>query len=258
MFRKELLVGFEAEVFVKNSDGIIVPVPMYLPHDDYPVLAEIRSDPKGNTAALIGDFITHSIMLDKSLKENINMETRKVDPLQAVCSGFETIDLSLHRKVLPQTHKGAYAERNVYNIHTDEFPDDVLNDQGKVVGKIVSCGLHIHLSALMRSMCAEYKSASRKGTYEQTGKIVDTGDVVNLLAPRAVQEALVIRLDTALFHNYTDRETHKKCKYRHPGFYETKPYGFEYRSLPYNEHVQNHLVDIADEVFQIFRNFMAE
>jgi hypothetical protein len=42
-----------------------------------------------------------------------------------------------------------------------------------------------------------------------------------------------------------------RTKYRQPGFYELKPYGFEYRSLPANDAVMKALPEIVGKAFEL-------
>jgi len=156
---------------------------------------------------------------------------------------------------------------NIHNIHgTDisEYSDQVV-EKGKIQGAKASCGLHIHFSCYKKST-----HASKKDTYEPIllpigvagaetilrlyKKIGSDEDKkievsVSLLTKPAV-EWIVKEMDKAFFKKFQPPKE-ESTKYRQPGFYELKPYGFEYRSLPATPDTMKALPEIVEKSFKL-------
>ena len=137
----------------------------------------------------------------------------------------------------------------------------------KITGTRLSCGLHVHFSYSVRQtkkierahyeavqlplqigigdkplLLDLYKKVSEK---EETVVSVETSKFT-----RPAVHFIVNEMDTAFFDRFAP-VAEKRTKYRHPGFYETKPYGFEYRSLPANEETISCLPEIVKHSFAI-------
>jgi hypothetical protein len=61
---------------------------------------------------------------------------------------------------------------------------------------------------------------------------------------------IVEEMDKAFFDRFAPDKV-DRTKYRQPGFFELKPYGFEYRSLPANAKVMEALPEITGKAFDL-------
>jgi hypothetical protein len=65
-------------------------------------------------------------------------------------------------------------------------------------------------------------------------------------------EYIVKEMDDTFFKRFAPEEKNR-TKYRQPGFYELKPYGFEYRSLPANIKTMAALPEIVRKAFDLLK-----
>jgi len=63
---------------------------------------------------------------------------------------------------------------------------------------------------------------------------------------------IVKEMDDAFFKRFAPEEK-QRTKYRQPGFFELKPYGFEYRSLPANPGTMAALPEITKKAFDLLK-----
>lgn len=56
---------------------------------------------------------------------------------------------------------------------------------------------------------------------------------------------------------YTSIITACEGPYRIPGMWEAKPWGFEYRSLPFNQWVIDHLLEITEFAFDVLERSLS-
>ena len=254
-------VGVEAEFFLLNSKGEAVVVPSHWDRDSFAVLGEIRGEPGDTPAETIGSFFKkqYEIESDVSNGKRIVMETMRV------------IKLAVYRKAMREMNAvDKYdAISNIHNIYgTDigEYSDQILKGN-KIQGARASCGLHIHFSCRQKDERtieqASYSSVSlpisignaetklhlyKKDGYEETETIEVS---VSLLTKPAI-EWIVRTLDDAFFKKFAPSKD-ERTKYRQPGFYELKPYGFEYRSLPATPETIGALPEIVEKAHELLR-----
>jgi len=70
---------------------------------------------------------------------------------------------------------------------------------------------------------------------------------------RPAVEWIVREMDKEFFERFAPTKENR-TKYRQPGFFELKPYGFEYRSLPANEHTLAMLPEIVTKGFELLNS----
>jgi hypothetical protein len=168
--------------------------------------------------------------------------------------------------------------KNIYGINIGDFSDQIIKD-GKIQGVAASCGLHLHFS------CEELVEVEiEEAQYEHVSIPIEwvmakqnTAEVAGLnslarptlclykfleykkkktISARASRlnkptiEYIVKTLDETFFSRFCP-EKDKCTKFRQPGFYELKPYGFEYRSLPANTQVIEALPEIVAKCFKL-------
>ena len=157
--------------------------------------------------------------------------------------------------------------KNIHGIDITDFSDQIIS-KGKIQGAYVSCGLHVHFSCDNR----DTKTYTRY-TYELVELPWKMGDInidlelyrrtnyekeepleviANVLT-KPVIKYIIEEMDKAFFDRFAPKEG-KRTKFRQPGFYELKKYGFEYRSLPINDEVLKYLPEIVDKGFELLKS----
>lgn len=263
----EAKVGVEAEFLVMNSKDEIVMPPAHWPRDGFPLLAEIQADPGTTTAETIGHF-------EKAKLEAITKVQNLSDgPHKAVWSTAEHVSLDLYRRALRATDWSIKQEsmgkvKNIYGVDIEDFSDQVVK-AGKIVGAMVSCGLHLHFSCeekvevkyedyTYKEVCLPLSVSKGKEAlfdsslllyrrYPTKEPKVITARAGKLNTPSI--RFIVKGMDKAFFERFVPKE--RTTKFRQPGFYELKPWGFEYRSLPCNTETIAALPEIVSKAFEL-------
>jgi hypothetical protein len=264
-------VGIEIEYLLRNKKNELVIPPTYHDTDDFPLLGEIRAEPGKDKITVLTNYSAALLRTQDSL--------RKADTL---C--FEDVakcSLELYRaasKLVDPAEKsgGAAQVKNIYGTKLVDFSDKIITD-GKIQGLNVSCGLHIHFSCEelkeLKVEEAQYEHVTLPLDWNMVGTMIlssDKGLGLQTLASPAISlykflnykekktltvrssklnkptiEWIVKALDEEFFERFAPAKS-KRTKYRQPGFYELKPYGFEYRSLPANQKVLDAMPEIVE------------
>ncbi len=260
-------VGIELEFFVTNTKNELTLPADYIPTDAFPLLGEIRAEPGDNVADCYSNFVKEKLLIQQSLPKSKNM----------AIEACRRVPLALYREAMAKCNvpKGQAVSgvKNIYNIDISDFSDQIIKD-GKIQGINSSCGLHLHFS------CRHHESAiyeeaqysriniplqieaknigveeilkSSLDLFKRDGyKEIRTLKAASSLLNKPTIEWMVKELDTALFSKYMKGV--KPTKYRQPGFFELKPYGFEYRSLPATVDVIQDLPDILSFCFKLLK-----
>ena len=249
-------IGLEAEFFLLDSDNNVVLRPRYhgFDTDDLPVLVEIRAEP-GKTPAEAAANLVRKWLEAKEQAANKNLTIGML--------GYDLLSPQQYASVLRDMGTKNIAQcNNIYGTDILEYSDQV-TEAGKIVGIYVSAGLHIHFSSNVvnskRYTNSNYSQVDlpisvggvpteiqlwKKGTCEEHNVSVSASRITN-----PVIETFVKALDTEMLEKY---KLEPNLKYRLPGWYETKSYGFEYRSLPFTEKVMEDIFDIAKFAFGLF------
>jgi hypothetical protein len=260
-------VGLEAEVFVRNSNGELVIASKHkLPSDDFCLLGEIRGEPGETPAETVSNFMkAYYDFVSKAAAEKLTVSM----------DGGVSIPHTMYVEVMKLMGTKEWPEcLNIYGTDITEFNDSTVDKTtGKIVFHNVSCGLHIHFSSsVMDEKKVDYTITDRYelvklplaiGTgvtanielYQKTfnGKGERTSYNVTATASRITKPVIkhiVKDLDDVLLPSCVSPI---KTKYRQPGFYELKDYGFEYRSLPMTQEVFNNLFKIATYAFGLLK-----
>ena len=259
-------IGLEAEFIVRNKEGKIV-IPHYgVPKDGFPLLGEIRGEPARNTAKVFANFIEEKIRVEKAVK----LSGHTIEYISSENVGLKVYKevMKLLRATVEEKKVSGKQIRNIYGIDITEFSDQVLKD-GKIQGMTVSCGLHINFSctdeeersvledqyesvvlplSMGDNLDTELRLYKRKG-YEKKEVIKVSASVLT----RPVVTDIIKRLDKKFFIEF-EEGLKTKTKYRQPGFFALKDFGFEYRSLPFNKDVFEKLPEIIDFSFELIEN----
>jgi len=259
--KNDVKVGVESEFFLLNSKGEAIIVPSGWDKDNFTVLGEIRGEPGRTAAETIGNFYKrlHEVRMKVKLDHEMVMETMRV------------IKLKVYRKAMSDMNAADkyQALNNIHNVNgTDiaDFTDQIVKD-GKIQGAKASCGLHIHFSCMQSDektikqdiyapVCLPIGVAGAEtnlNLYRKTAADGEEKAKVSLsLLTRPAVEWIVQEMDKAFFKKFQPPKE-ERTKYRQPGFYELKPYGFEYRSLPATPDTMKAMPQIVELAFDLLK-----
>jgi len=228
-------IGLEAEFLLIGEDGNPVIVPEYIGRDDFPLLGEVRGEPGDSIGEVVGNF----------LRAYHDVIGRIPSGHTASFTPFTIVGSEIYRKALKESGpKKVSKTRNVNGTDITGLSDLVIRD-GKITGAKISCGLHVHFSATDR-----YNTVSEEPKYESVILPLSAGDLslsANLyrrcgyneerkidISVSALTKPSIDSIVTAMDEKFAHLMPSKveRTKYRRPGYFELKPWGFEYRSLP--------------------------
>jgi hypothetical protein len=272
-------IGLEAEFLLLNSkDAIIIP-PASWDRDGFPLLGEIRGTEGINVAETVTNFKAKEIEIVEGMRNGHTMRM----------SDVEMIKLALYKKANKEIDWQEKEEsmglvKNIHGIDIEDFSDQVVKNN-KIQGIKVSCGLHVHFSC-GQELIYEHQEAQYEqvilplgitmGNAECMLPKADTQAIREIMNPtlylyrhkgyvkhgklkRYVSRLnkpailyIIEEMDKAFFEKFAAPKS-ERTKFRQPGFFELKPYGFEYRSLPANNKTMNALPEITRKAFDLLQ-----
>lgn len=264
------MVGLEAEVFVVTpvKRELVIAGERGVPCDDFCLIGEIRGEPGETPAKSASNFI-------KAYYEFLYLLEKK--ELDVSLDGSRWISHALYAKVMKSMGTKEWPEcLNIYGTDISESYDVRLNkDTGRIEEHAVSCGLHVHFSSLEEDakdiplstdvynavsiplsigegLTANLQLYTKSSISKHSG--TDHKQIIKVSASRItapVVKYFVEQLDKEVLPKY---KVDPITKYRQPGFYELKPWGFEYRSLPFTKEVFDNLLPITKFSFDLLNN----
>lgn len=230
----EKSIGLEFEYFLKNFKGeLVFPSDYGFPTDEFIILAECRVPPANTLHDVMGNFYRewYSILeRADSLKLEVFMS-----------EGYQSVTPQFYSTILKRIKvKEISTCSNIYKTDILQYSDTLVNDEGTIIEQRLSNGLHIHFGL---DMVAHY--------YNKVGKkqeVIDSIIRTSILTPKHRVKIIKWFDKVYLPHSVHEMPT---LKYRQRGFYEVKPWGFEYRSLPFNYYTFARLSDIVRDAFKL-------
>jgi len=206
-------VGLEAEFFLHNhKKELVYPEDYGFDCDDFVILGEFRAEPGNTREDTIANFIKELVKVRREAKEN----------RLTLSYGYEEITPQFKSSIMKRIgSKNIQDTKNIYGTDILTCSDDVL-ENGKVISTKLSAGLHVHFS---KEVCFErdihqvIEGVNVKTTIKESQYLLTMQQI----------KGIVKAMDVRVYPNFT---LPVELKYRQKGFYELKPYGFEYRSLP--------------------------
>jgi len=260
-------IGIEAEYILRNKAGEIVIPPAYADRDGFPVLGEIRGEPGTTVEETITNFMKAKIHIERLLNKGGNTIS-----FEAVSN----VPLRTYKKAMAIIRDNAEGKddllstvMNIYNIDISDYSDQIIKDN-KIQGCRASCGLHIHFSSntsdkrtinetqyeeidlpikILDGKAETTISLYKYKGYEEKEKIEVSVSQLN----RPTVEWIVKSMDEKFFDRFAP-EKKDRTKFRQPGFFECKPYGFEYRSLSSTTESINALLEIVEFSFKLLNS----
>lgn len=199
-------IGLEAEFLLRNKKGeLVLPADFGFSTDDFMILGEFRADAGWTVKEVVGNFFGEIAHVMKRAKE---------EKLTVDFSGMAEVSPEKKAQILRAAGMKAIPPcDNVYGRDLLEFSDDVVK-KGKIVSSRISAGLHVHFSRRVYHNFVKGKEIVSQDT--------------NILT-KSQMMGIVRNMDKNILPKY---QLKTPLKYRQPGFYEIKAWGFEYRSLP--------------------------
>ena len=241
-------IGLEFEFLLRNKKGdLVFPSKYGFEVDDFPIIGEARAEAGSSIEEALGNFFkAYYEVVKKAEKKNLTVDI----------SGYTEITNEFNAKILKEMGTKTIAEtKNLKGTEILECNDDVVKD-GKVVGRLISTGFHIHFSSsLTQKLFAPIykpvdlfwlKDKPPFTVYKKEGdEVLDTVNISRITMP--VLKEIITYFDKKVLPKY---ELEVDLKYRMPGYYEIKSYGFEYRSLPFSQEVLDDIYEIVSEAFK--------
>jgi hypothetical protein len=270
-------VGLEAEFLLRNAKGELIIPPSHWDRDGFPLLGEIRGKEGKTAAEAVSNFMSAKVhVLDKLRKGHAIEFAHRV-----------RVPLALYKKANREVNSAEKDQQsdkilNVNGIDISSFSDQIISKQ-RIQGIWASCGFHVHFSCMEEdevevtrdkyehvSFPIGYKFAETAPQEETLGMEVMGQRVISLYKHCGYEEEqtlkatasrlnkpavfhIVRQMDKDFFERFAPPEK-ERTKYRQPGFFELKPYGFEYRSLPFTFEVEAALFDIAKKAFEVLED----
>lgn len=254
-------VGLEAEFLMRNSKGEVI-MPVGVSTDDFPILGEIRGQEGERMAETVANFSMAHLQTVQNLRQGRTIEF----------TAIERLPLALYKKALSEVKKPKGdvigQVKNVYGTDMSDYSDQIIKN-GKIQGANVSCGLHVHFSCSDVSEDSirdfEYEAANVPMTIgnglamklelfnRKDYKVLKSCKAEASVLTRPVIEYIVKEMDQRFFGRFAPAKG-QRTKYRQPGFFELKPWGFEYRSLPCTPEVIDALPEITTFAFELLDN----
>jgi len=210
-------IGLEAEFFVLKKGVLAYPRKLGFQVDNFLLLGEMRAKPGKTREETIGFFF------DELAR---NLLIAKKQKVEIIFPGYVEISPELKAETLRAMGTKEIAEtKNIYRTDILHLSDDVI-ENGVLFHTNISNGLHIHFS---KEVVHSYFDDKFK---EHTDK--------KFILRNSEKISLIKKMDDNIFPKYAPPI---QLKYRKPGYYEDKNWGFEYRSLP--------MIDAFTDIYQL-------
>lgn len=257
-------IGIEAEYILRNKKGEIIIPPVYFGRDGFPVLGEIRGEPGSNVEESVSNFIKAKIKTERLASKIDNVIS--FEPIAR-------IPLKIYKKamaIIRDNEEGKDALlstiMNIYNIDISDYSDQIV-ENNKIQGCNASCGLHIHFSSNVSeeriitetkyeeiSLPIKFLDGKAETSielfkcdgYEEKERIRASVSQLN----RPTVEWIVKQMDDRFFDKFAPPKN-SRTKYRQPGFFELKEYGFEYRSIASTAKSISNIMEIVEFSFEL-------
>lgn len=252
-------IGLEAEFLLRDKDNqLVYPADHGFQTDEFCILGEFRGLPGETREKAIANFLEEYYKVIFTAKKKL----LTVD----ISTGWDKIEPKFYAEILRKMGAKSVAQcKNIYDTDILSLSDaEVI--EGKVISQKLSAGLHIHFSSEsiketkysqdtyepvnlplnIAGAEANFNLFRKKDKIES--KVTATANRIT----KPVIDFIVKNLDTNILPGLT--KNLPKLKYRNPGFYELKGWGFEYRSLPFNQNVLQDIHSIVNYSFELLEN----
>lgn len=284
-------VGLEAEFLLINTKGEIIIPPSHWDRDGFPLLGEIRGEAGKSVAETVTNFKAgemnvlgklnkgHTIrmsdleLIKLALYKKANKEVNwaeKAEDMGKVMN-IHKVDIEEFSDQIVKGNKiqgiriscGLHVhfscgEEIVYKDERDQYEQVILpiglGESGIMVAQHnKDNAAHTPIDFTPAELLA--KELLKPCLYLYRHKGFKKEKETRLFAKRLnkpATEYIVKEMDKAFFDRFAPDKV-DRTKYRQPGFFELKPYGFEYRSLPANAKIMEALPEITTKAFDLLK-----
>jgi hypothetical protein len=280
-------VGLESEFLLINAKNEIIIPPSSWDRDGFPLLGEIRGDPGRTVAETVTNFRGKEMEIMEDMRKGHTMRMSDLEMIKLALykKANKEIDwdekaadmgkiLNIHGVNIEDFSDQVVKSNKIQGIrvscglhihfscgqelkyqHEEQQYEQVVLPVGLGDGHLVARhhsdeGDDLPFSPaelLAKEMLNPCLYLYRSKGYVLKGK--KTRLYVSRLNKPAI-EHIIRSLDKEFFDRFAPAKT-DRTKYRQPGFFEIKPYGFEYRSLPANAMVMEALPEITKRAFDL-------
>lgn len=257
-------VGLEAEFFLRGEKNkLLYPAANGFSTDEFIILGEFRAKQGENREETISNFMKEWYKIIFQAKK----QGHKID----IETGYTEIDPKFYAEIIRKMGtKNVAQAKNIYpDIDLLKLTDAVV-ENGVLQKHYLSIGLHIHFSStitneqIYKSKDANYSSVriplsisgnnvAEMNLYQKDSEKENEVKLVSTVSriTKPVLYSFISKFDAEILPQY---KSDVPLKYRNPGFYEVKPWGFEYRSLPFNQAILNNIAEIVDFSFNLMED----
>jgi len=281
-------VGLEAEFLLINAKGDIIIPPSNWDRDGFPLLGEIRGEEGKTVAETVTNFRGAEMNILEKLRTGHTLRMSDLEMIKLALYKKANKEVDWDEKAADM---GKIV--NIHGTDIEEFSDQVVKGnkiQGIRIscGLHVhfSCGQELNYEyeepqyeqVILPIGLGEAGLVAR---HKDDDNLDITFTPAELLAKELLSSALYLyrhkgysskkkeqlyvsrlnkpairyiveEMDKAFFDRFAPCQK-DRTKYRQPGFFEIKPYGFEYRSLPANSNVMEALPEITQKAFGLLK-----
>ena len=285
-------VGLEAEFLLINKKGETIIPPSGWDRDGFPLLAEIRGDPGETVAETVTNFRAKEMEILEKMNSGYTMRMADVERIKLALYKKANKEINWEDKNAQEEEiKNVYGTdisefsdqivikskiqgmRISCGLHVhfscEEFDENTYNEP---VYRQVILPIGLGEAGLINDkgyprdeaapdedpftpaqrLAKELLSSSlylyKSDGYNKKKTIVARAGRLN----KPAIEYIVKEMDDTFFKRFAPEEK-DRTKYRQPGFFELKPYGFEYRSLPANIKTMEALPEITKKAFDLLK-----
>jgi len=282
----ESRVGLESEFLLINAKGEIIIPPSSWDRDGFPLLGEIRGEEGKTLAETVTNFRASEMKIIEKLRKGHTIRMSDVEMIKLALYKKANKEVNWAEK---EAQMGGV--KNIHAIDIEEFSDQVVKNnkiQGIRIScglhvhfscaenfvykyeeqqyELLTIPIGLGENGLVAQRNDEEthpiqytqgealaKELLKPTLYLYTRKGYEKKFEKKLVASRLNKPAIeyiVGEMDKAFFDRFAPAKV-DRTKYRQPGFFELKPYGFEYRSLPANSSVMEALPEITQKAFDL-------
>ena len=280
-------IGLEAEFLLINAKGEIIIPPSTWDRDGFPLLGEIRGKEGKTVAETVTNFRGKELEIMEDMRKGYTLRMSDLEMIKLALykKANKEIDwdekaedigkiLNIHGVNIEDFSDQVVKSNKIQGIrvscglhvhfscgqdleyqHEEPRYEQVILPIGLGEGHLVAThhsenGTDIPFTQaelLVKEMLSPCLYLYRHAGYTKKGK--KTRLYVSRLNKPAIRY-IIQEMDKEFFNRFAPAEGNR-TRYRQPGFFELKPYGFEYRSLPANADVMVALPEITQKAFKL-------
>lgn len=238
MLEKKIGLEFEFILYSNKLNSIVFPGKYGFSTDEFIILGEERTGAFSTMPEIMGDFYNKWYKLQEKFNQN---------NLAYNSRGYESVTPEFYAGILrSMSTKEISVCKNLYKTDILKLTDAIV-ENGVIKSYYISCGLHLHFSLMSKQTFRKDTFSPFNGDlYKKLGESTETKS--ENVMPIEWMKKIIRGYDKLWLRILT--KDFPRLKFRYPGYYETKPWGFEYRSLPFNDQVIKFLPQIISDGFK--------